>query len=277
MTVRLDRCAEHEARSIASRMRAAAAEYDDARLAGVEEAFDRLAQVPATSVRRLKSSPEGLERLIRAFEGLRGELVHPYGVRWNWRQCEQYHHLMGGRRGDVPLSRARGLTDAVDGNFEHLDPCDGEGLAKVDRQLWAVGQLVAIVEGQVAELRALLSKFDRSAIELDRAEAPSRALFDDSKGSILARKYEAATERGLFRSIREFREAQAEAAAAAEIVADQPVEAGPAEEPGSCLPACPGDDERGAGRPVEVAPVGSRRTRRAADARKRASFPGKRT
>jgi len=46
-----------------------------------------------------------------------------------------------------------------------------------------------------------------------------RALFDESRESILARKYEASTERSLFRTLREFREVEA-AALKEEEVAD---------------------------------------------------------
>jgi hypothetical protein len=44
-----------------------------------------------------------------------------------------------------------------------------------------------------------------------RAEAGRRALFDPSKEATLARKYEAAAERGLFRSLKEFRQVEREA------------------------------------------------------------------
>jgi len=66
-----------------------------------------------------------------------------------------------------------------------------------------------------------------------------RALFDESRESILARKYEASTERSLFRTLREFREV--EAAAPKEEAAADPVEGNPcpkeiSAELGSSLP-----------------------------------------
>jgi hypothetical protein len=49
---------------------------------------------------------------------------------------------------------------------------------------------------------------DDDTIEQLRAEAGHRALFDPSKEATLARKYEAAAERGFFRSLKEFREVE---------------------------------------------------------------------
>lgn len=47
---------------------------------------------------------------------------------------------------------------------------------------------------------------DSSTVERLRAEAADRALFDPSKEATLARKYEAAAERGFFRALKELRQ-----------------------------------------------------------------------
>src|SRR6185312_9533644 len=52
---------------------------------------------------------------------------------------------------------------------------------------------------------------DAGTIDRLRAEAGRRAMFDPSKEAILARKYEAAAERGLFRALKEFRQVEREA------------------------------------------------------------------
>ena len=56
---------------------------------------------------------------------------------------------------------------------------------------------------------------------LDRAEAPAGAGFDPSREATLTRRYEAAASRELYRSMKELREVEAEARAAAEG-ADRP-------------------------------------------------------
>ncbi len=239
MTVKLDRSAEHEAKALAFRMRKAQAEFDDARLAEVEKYYSWIAAEPATNARRLRNSPEGIDRLIGAIEELRSDLAHPQGMRWGWKQCDHLHHLMGRRRTDVPVSRARALTEATAGNFEYLDKTDGAGLEKLDRQLWALGTLVGLVDEEIAKLKALREGLDLEGLELDRSEAAARAMFDASPEAVLARKYEASNERGLYRALREFRQIQAQIPQVEETpqLADDPVE-----ELGSCLPEPPGEN-----------------------------------
>jgi hypothetical protein len=239
MTVRLDRSAEHEARAIAHRMRKAEGEFADARLAEVENYFSWIASEPATNARRLRSSPEGIDRLIQGFEDLRSDLTLADGMRWDWQHCEQLHHMMGLRRMDVPVSRARALTEAMAGNFQHLSQSDRTELEKNDRILWALASQVYLIDGEIARLRTVREGLDLEGIELDRAEAAHRAIFDASPESVLARKYEAANERGFYRALREFREIQAEYPKVETVqeFADEPIE-----EVGSSLPDPPGEE-----------------------------------
>jgi len=238
MSIRLDRSAQHEAKAIAHRMRKARAEFDDARLAEMENHYSWIASEPSTNARRLRMSPEGIKRLIDVIEDLRADLTHPDGHRWDWARCEQLHHLMGLRRVDVPVSRARALSDAIEGNFRNLDQGDGGDLALKDRQEWARNALVVLIDGELGKLRDLHDRFDHEGLELDREEAEHRAIFDPSPAAVLARKYEAATERGLYRALREFREIQADST---QIVEAQPLADETAEEMGSSFPE-PGEE-----------------------------------
>jgi hypothetical protein len=247
MTVRLDRSAEHEARSLAHGMRVAVAEFDDARLAEVESLYSWIAREPETNARRLRGSPEGLARLIEAMEALRSDLAHPHGYRWDFGHADHLHHLMGRRQMDIPASRARALSEAVVGRFQHLDAEDGAGLEGDDRRRWAIGELTDLIDAEVAALKARLEGFDRAALEHDRAEAPARALFDGSKESVLARKYEAASERALYRALRELREIRAEPprveVTTEEVVVEAEVAPESPEELGSCSPDPFGDED----------------------------------
>jgi len=208
LTVKLDRSAEHEARSIAHKMRQAEAKFEDARLAEMENYYSWIAAEPATNARRLRTSPEGVQRLRSVLVDLRADLAHPEGHRWDWQRCEQLHHMLGLRPCDVPFSRARVLSDAIDGNFRNLNQSDGGDLDIKARQVWAVDALVALIDDEIARLDDLHARFDHEGLALDRAEAAQRALFDASREAVLARKYEAASERGLYRAIKEFREIQ---------------------------------------------------------------------
>jgi hypothetical protein len=242
MTVRLDRSAGHEAHVVAHRVRHASAEYDDARLAEVEHLYAWIAKDPETNARRLHGSPEGLARLVEAMEGLRSDLAHPHGYRWDFGHADHLHHLMGRRQVDLPASRARALSEAVAGRFQHLDAEDGAGLEGDDRRRWAIGELTDLIDLEVAALKARHDGFDREALERDRSEAAGRAQFDASKEAILARKYEAASERALYRALRELREIRAETPRLEEVEAEEEVAAGPPEELGSCLPE-PADED----------------------------------
>ena len=74
----------------------------------------------------------------------------------------------------------------------------------------------ARIDAEIATLRDLEKSFDPREIARERAEAADRALFDPSKEATLARNYEAAAERGLYRALRELRQVEAEAAEQAE-------------------------------------------------------------
>ena len=161
---------------------------------------------------------------------------HPGGMRWDWQHCEHLLNLMGRRWVEVPVARARALSEAIDGKFQYLDEADGAGLERQARQLWALGALVGLIDGEIAGLRTLREGLDVDGIELSRAEAPARAIFDASPEAVLARKYEAATERGLYRALREFREVQG---IAPQVEAIQSVASDPAEELGSSFPDPP--------------------------------------
>ena len=206
--VRLDRCADHETKTIAYAMRRAEAAFDDERLAEAEKAMSWIAAEPATHARRLRGSPEGIDLLVGRLEGLKADLASPDNVAWSFHHCEQFHHFLGLRRVDVPHTRARALGLAVSGDFKELKPDDQPELPASERRIWAADRLIELVEAETAKLRDLKETIDLDAIALDRTEAPMRALFNPGKDAILARKYEAAIDRGLYRSLDEFREAQ---------------------------------------------------------------------
>jgi hypothetical protein len=254
LLLRLDRSAGHEAKAIAHRMRKAQAEFDDARLAEAENYYSWIASEPATNARRLRKSPEGIDLLIRAMEGLRSDLVHPDGHRWDWQHCEQFHHLLGLRRMDVPVTRARALTEAITGNFKHLNKADGPDLEGEARERWAGCAMLDLIDSEIARLRTLCGGLDLEGIELDRAEAAHRAIFDASPEAVLARKYEAASERGLYRALKEFREIQGEVS---EVEIESDFASDPPDEMGSCLPEPPEADVEEAdvdSSPVEADP-----------------------
>ncbi len=239
LMLKMTRAALHETKCIAHNQRKAEAEFDAARLSESDHLISWIANEPATNARRLRRSPEGLDLLIGAIKGLLDDLSHPYGMRWGWSHCDRLHHLLGLRREDVPVSRLRALTEAIQGNFKYLDPHDGEGQMEGNRSHWALQMLAQLIEAEIAKLKALRENFDHKGLDLDRAEAKYRAMFDPSKEAELARKYNAANERSYSRTLKEFRMLNADAA---KVDTPHQVASEPPEELGSLLPEPPEDD-----------------------------------
>jgi hypothetical protein len=249
LSVRLELCERHDAACRAERVRHAEARFDDDRLTAIEEAFDHLADAPATYLRRLLQTPEGLDRMLRAWCDLRDALEAPEANGWNFVHVRIVANLLGGRPNDFPVPRPAALAEAVFGNFHHLRPGEGDGLDNAGRREWARRELARGIAAEVAALEALRESIDLEALELDRAEACERALFDPSPEAERARKYEAATERGIYRTLQEFRRVEAEAAA---TVSDD----GLYEAPGSFFPGAPPEapqEEPAAAAPPEPA------------------------
>ena len=216
LSVRIERCEKHETSETSKRVRHAIARFDDERLAAVEALGTRLYAEPATTVRRLQMTPEGIDWLLNEWEILRADLLNPDRNCWTQNHRMHFDALLGLNPGGYRVARIMALSDARDGSFRHLDKLDGEGLEGPARAGWAQGELTRLIDVEMARLEEARAKFDHRALAADRAEAVDRALFDPSKEAILARKYEAATERAMYRALKEYRQVEAEGAELAE-------------------------------------------------------------
>ncbi len=225
-SVRMERGAIQEAAALSERVGRAGDDFDDARLVEVESAFAGLGADPAGSVRRLRRMPEGVDRLIAAWLGLAADLGRPEAAAWDDARGRLVDHLMGRSPAEVSESVASGLSRAILGS-------DADAGGPGDPQ--ARGRLLDLIDREVAQLRDHRATLDLGAIAADRLGAPERALFDPSREATLARKYEAAAERGFFRALREFRHVEAEALDRPS--APPPVEAAPRPPLASFAPA----------------------------------------
>ncbi len=214
LTVRLERGYRNEAARLALAVDGAAKAYEDGRLAAVERLMETIDRDPATNARRLQQTAEGVALTIEAWQGLRVDLMHPDQKLWNAGHFERAENLLGRRTDDLPRSRIGALSRAMWFDFSGLGPGEGAGLNDQGRYEYARDRLAEIIDGRIEALGGFLGTFDEGVADRARAGAADRALFDDSRESILARKYEAATERSLFRTLRELRTVEAEAAAA---------------------------------------------------------------
>ena len=216
LSVRMERGALQESASLAGRVRHAAEEFDRARLDEADRLFGALADDPGGHLIKLRSSPEGVDRLVLAWRELRAELTAQPRPTWTGLHLEKAANLIGLRGDDSRASRVAALSRATWGSFQGLAKHDGAGLGEDARQAWARDRLLERIDEEIAGLEAHRESFDLEAIALDRAEAGDRALFDPSREASLARRYESEARRGFFKALKEFRHAEAEAARRAE-------------------------------------------------------------
>ena len=96
------------------------------------------------------------------------------------------------------------------------------GLDDDFRKGWAREQLFECIDSEIATLEEHYETLDFETLAIDRAEAGARALFDASKPSCMARRYESEARRGFYRALKEFRQIEAQAAAATEATPTPP-------------------------------------------------------
>ncbi len=96
------------------------------------------------------------------------------------------------------------------GDFAALADGDGGDLDEEFRKEWAKAGLFERIDAEIAGLEAHRETLDFELIEIDRAEAGACALFDTSKDSCLARRYESEASRGFYKALKEFRKVEAE-------------------------------------------------------------------
>ncbi len=206
LSVRAERSVRHETAVTAERVRNAAHDFDEARRAEADHLLSYAAAEPATNHRRLLATPEGVDLLIATLRRLRSSAEIGPSFQWSDNHAYQLDFCTGRRLGSVPVSRGAMLTDAVlHGSFNGLDTAEIDDLAPKARHEWAADELVRLIDAEIARLEAHRLTLDRDRIALSRAEAGERALVDTGPAAVLARKYEAATERALFRTLQEIR------------------------------------------------------------------------
>jgi len=249
LSVRLDRSYRREAASTSARVLGAEAAFDDARKADAEHLLRWIAAEPATNARRLMATPEGVDALIAEWERMKLDLENPHGTQWTYSHYQHADNLHGSVSGQIQASHYMAWTMALNGNYDHIILERLAGLDDQARRDLALSRLIELVAADLARLKEHRATMDTRGVDAQRALAAEIALFDPSKEATLARKYEAATERGLYRALKELREVEA----AGDMSLPGPDETAPEpiDEPGalaSFLPD-PGRSQGGASEP----------------------------
>ena len=212
LSVRMERGARQEEEALASRVRHAAETFDHDRVDLVEFLFNTIADDPRGNLIELRRSPEGVDRLIEAWGEVRSVLMQPNRLLWSASLHAKATHLMGLRPDQALGSRFDLLWEGLKGQYTFITDPEWAALDRTARRDWARDRVVEQIDVEIASLKEQRETFDLEAIELDRLGAADLALFDDSRKASLARRYEADARRGFFKALKEFRQAEAEAA-----------------------------------------------------------------
>ena len=173
LSVRAERSVRHETAVTADRVRGAALAFDEDRHAEADSLFAMLDQAPATNHRRLLLMPEGVDRLVGGLRNLQASVAR----------------LESSAAVDPGLAARLALLSGREPGFAPS---------------WA--SVADLIEASLTELARL--ETHRSSLDLDdlaqsRAEAGERALLDPGPEASRLRNYEAATERSIFRIVRD--------------------------------------------------------------------------
>ena len=218
LSVRAERSVEQESAAISLRVRHAADDFDEQRIDLANQLFEALGDDLRNNLRKLRKSPEGVERLIDAWQDLRADLAIDPEPIWTASHLERAANLTGVKTQHARGSRLGALSRGFRGDFASLGEVDGGDLDEASRRVWAKARLLERIDAEIAGLEAHYQTLDFEMIELDRAEAGARASFDPSKEATLARRYESEARRGFFKALKEFRQVEAEVATRAEEV-----------------------------------------------------------
>ena len=199
--MRLKRCYQYEEAMTARRVRDAEADFDNERRSAVEHILSYIANEPPTGSRQLRETPEGVDLLIDWMRELQTQVDH----RWGEYHCYKFDEAIGSRSMENPYSRMRALTElATKGDASNLEPGEAETLPP-DAKAWALAQIARLIAAELANLQAHRATLDHARFDANRAQAKRRALHGVDKETALFKKYEAAAERALSKTIAEIK------------------------------------------------------------------------
>jgi hypothetical protein len=210
LSVRLERCERLDTAVYSKRIRHADEDFLDHRMTRVEEIASRLESDPMTASRRLQLFPEGVDYLIKQWHVLRDDLMNRERRAWTMNHRTRLDQLLGNIPGGFRISRNHALTEGLNGFFMNINPSEIEGLNEHEQVEWARGELAKIIDAEIERLHDVKANLDPSIIEADRQEAAARCLFDLQPAMNQVRKYEAATERNMYKALNEFRQLEKE-------------------------------------------------------------------
>jgi len=210
ISVQMEVSTRREIFARAKNVRHAVDDFDEARLDEADELYDALGENPRKNLRKLRKSPEGVDRLIEAWNLLRLDLTRKPKHVWTASHLDRAANMVGLSVDHVQGTRLSALSNGVWGDFTDLDDIDARLKDDPARQKWSRDRLVEWIDGEIAGLEAHRETLDFETIELDRDEAEELATLDMSKEGTLARRYDSELQRNYFKALKEFRQVEAE-------------------------------------------------------------------
>ena len=227
LAVRFERGVRHEEAATAERMRHAVDVFDETRQSDAEQLLATIAENPMTNARRLRRTPEGIDLVIDTLTDLRFAAAEDDGAAWTADLAARFDHLTGRRLEAVTPSECQIMT----GLLLHSDAAALDPDVTLDElHASAAGQVVALIDAELADLAEIRADLDFDAIATSRAQAGARAAVGDDPATLRARKYAESTQRALIRTLGDLRRLRPQASDSARR---------PGPSLGSFLPAAP--------------------------------------
>ncbi len=171
LSVRMERGARQEEEALASRVRHAAEAFDHDRVDLVEFLFNTIAEDPRGNLIELRRSPEGVDRLIEAWDEVRSVLMQPNRLLWSASLHAKATHLMGLRPDQVPGSRFDLLWEGLQGQHTFISDPEWAALDRTARRDWARDRVVEQIDVEIASLKEHRATLNLEAI----AARPARS------------------------------------------------------------------------------------------------------
>ncbi len=178
LATRLEWSSRHEVVATATRVRQATTDFAAAREAEAQRRFDAVPTDPGQRA-ALLDLPEGVDLVVATLRSLRPRAGA--AAPGTWTDAD-----------DRELTRCLGAGNDATGTPATLGPTDR----------------VAAIDAELERLAAHRRTLDLAAVECARTEAADAALVGTDPATLLARRYEAATERALYRALKEIRAVQ---------------------------------------------------------------------
>jgi hypothetical protein len=156
---------------------------------------------------------------------------------WTYNHRQRLDDMMGLPQNRYRLSRHQALSEALGGFSMNINPSEIEGLNAHEQVEWARNELRNVIDTEIDRLKEARANLDPALIDQDRQEAKARALFDLQPAMNQVRKYEAATQRAMYKALKEFRQLEVELKAnGMDIEEDRPDQELASFEPENCEP-----------------------------------------